>query len=616
MHKPIGHFLLLASFLVLEASAAPKIPPYEGATQHYRSSERFDHVAVDVLADQSSALQNEGLTDLADSLTDELIVYLGNKGIFANATIGFSADDAAAQLAVRVFRDHVRAAARHTASATYRLEARLVDPGGNLLDETTLYHRSGDSSATATAQQLAMLVADDMLLMWHPAASVVGEEWPRPKPAPFTLLANDFDTGAKEPLLSWESFPSERLLAGADFSAEDITDVSYELRVHRPGPSIQPKIYYTDDGEGVPVPTSAVRARSGIFQVRELAEPQYAVSFSFPSCEFVSWSVRANFRLHGHPRVTEWAGNYSTVFKQRGRLPIPPPYFFRREDYSPGILEHQIGGGTLVAIEPPASIRCKELGFGWIIPQKQAKTKSQLRLEPLEPDESIAAIAMINDVCTAGDCEIRASEQEASEKLAECLTKEFKRRSFDTQVHDMSKILSELPTPPDPDSNLADSTALLTHLRLPENRDYLGSRGIRYIIGADMSLHQDAGSWELEFNQPDFDEIILEENYESTLPVGAIGKETQYISSMDSNVIDISNGEIVGTIISSAEGSKGAFVPVIVIVPVAYIPYGSRAKIEAKACDQMARRLSVTLRGAISGWPNEYFKDVYEPLWK
>ncbi len=37
---------------------------------------------------------------------------------------------------------------------------------------------------------------------------------------------------------------------------------------------------------------------------------------------------------------------------------------------------------------------------------------------------------------------------------------------------------------------------------------------------------------------------------------------------------------------------------------------------EAKACDSMARRLSFTLRGAVSGWPEGYFQNVYAPLWK
>ena len=72
---------------------------------------------------------------------------------------------------------------------------------------------------------------------------------------------------------------------------------------------------------------------------------------------------------------------------------------------------------------------------------------------------------------------------------------------------------------------------------------------------------------------------------------------------------------MVGTIGSSAVGSEGQIVPFLLIIPLGSIDFGSRAKIDAKACDAMARRLSFTLRGGASGWPKEYFKDVYAPLW-
>ena len=610
--------LMLMAFAAatLSACALHEIPSYEEATNHYRSSERYDRIAVKVFADQESQFTDEGLADLANMVADELVSYLGDKGMYSSVAIGSSTDIATARIVVTVIRDQVPAAYRHPAGATYRLAVSLVDPYGNLVDKTTLYHRSGDSPATSVAQQLAMLVADDMLLMWHPAASVVSEKTtPRLEPARYTLLANSFDPHATMPVISWEPFPSERLITGADFSAEDITDVSYELRLHGPGPTFFPDTYSTFDGDGVAISITAVRASAGIFQVAGITEPQYAVPITFPSCEYVLWSVRAHFRLHGHPRVTEWAGNYSTK-SPIGGLSIPPPYYFRRLDYSEGILEHQIGGGTLVAIEPPAPLKCKELGIGWIIPEPRATLPSQMQLGALKPGHSIAAITTMNDICTAGKCEVRASAQEASEKLAGCLDREFNRRSFDVPVHDMLKILSELPAPPNPNAQAIDGTTLLMYLRLPENRDYLDSRGIRYVVSTDMSLFKEGGSWVGGINVPDLDEIILEENYQSMLPIGGFVKETHYVSSLDSDVIDISKGEVVGTIASTAEGDQGAFVPVVVIIPVAYIPYGSRARIEAKACDQMARRLSITLRGAVSGWPEGYFKHVYSPLWK
>jgi len=582
----------------------PKIPPYEVETRHYRSTERFDHVTVEVRADQRANSWVAGFIELPNAVAKELAVYLSRKDI----RVSDHGDDAGAARLVVV----------GSGRDEYRLAVRLTDPDGALVYETTLYHDGGYSSAIAIAQQLAMLVADDMLLMWHPAVSAVGRDWAKPKPAPFTLLADPMQAQSPEGVsrVSWESFPSERLLRGADFSANDITDVSYELRFHKVYRPANPVIRWSPEG---------------IYRVTGLTESEHTLPFLLPTCESASWSVRAHFRLHGRPRVTEWAGNYSTTFNPVGnKWPTIPPYLYRRgEDpwnwnlmYRVGELEHQIGGGTLVDIEPPPPLKCRHLDRGMFTLEKErAEADFESRVTPLAAGQSIAAIATFNDVCADKDCDVRSGTHEASEKLAECLENEFERRSFKASVHDLSKILSELPTPPDPDSESMDSAALLTLLRLPENKDYLSARGISYIVSTDMSLLTGPKSRDVESNVPHIDvDAVLDEDWESvmegTIPLSVVSTNTRFVSSMKSAVIDTSNGEVVGTITSGAEGSKGSIVPIIVIIPIAYIPYGSRVRIEAKACDSMARRLSFMLRGGVStGWPEEYFQDAYEPMW-
>jgi hypothetical protein len=276
------------------------------------------------------------------------------------------------------------------------------------------------------------------------------------------------------------------------------------------------------------------------------------------------------------------------------------------------MLEHQIGGGTLVATKPPAPLHCKELGFGWIMSKPLAKTDTQVRLDPLRADQSIGAMVTISDLCTDEGCETLESAHEASEKLTACLQSEFGRRKLDLGVHDMAQTLSSLPVPSGQGSRSSSHAALLAQLRMPVNRDHLASLGVRYVISTDMLLQKGTTARVLEHNQLDIDEIF-EGNIESIIPLSTFTTTTRYVSSLSSSIIDVTNGEVVGTIMAEAEGSTGAIVPVIVIIPVAYVPYGSRARIQSNACSSMARRLTFTLRGGVSGWPEEYFQDVYAP---
>jgi hypothetical protein len=592
-------------FLVLAGCAnhpttPPPIPRYADSTEHYRSSERFEHVAIEVVAGQGEA--QAWVARLPEVVADELAVYLDGKGIRTSTVSNQGDANGAARLVVAISGQEV-----------YKLAVRLMGPDGAVVDETTLNHHSGHSDIFAIAQQLATVIADDMLLMWHPAVAAVGGDWHMPKPAPFTLLASPIGTQSEEGIsrVSWEPFPSERLLKGAEFSAEDIADVSYELRfsqVERPKNPMH---------RWVP---------QGIYRVPGLTETEHTLPFLLPSCESGSWSVRAHFRLLGHPRVTEWAGSYSTKFNPISvKWPVIPPYLYRRGDnpidwnlmYRLGPLEHQTGGGTLIKIQPPPPLKCRHLDRGMFsLEEERAKHDFQERIELLAEGEAIGAIATVEDICTGKACEARAGAEEASQKLAGCLEDEFRRRSFDVPVHDLSKVLSELPTPPDLGLASINSTTLMKSLRLPENKEYLDALGLTYVVSTDMTLHADGGSWNVAMNTPDIDEIIMDEDFKSLAPIGMVGKQTLYVSSMDSSIIDVVDGEVIGTIASGAKGSKGVIVPVIAFVPVAVFPWGSRARVETKACDSMARRLSFVLRGGVStDWPDKHFQDEYSPIW-
>ena len=537
---------------------------YEEDTRHYRSSERFGHVLIDVNFDIDLAMVPAEIGDLPGMVEAELVTYLRKQGLDARV-VGHAGDNANyARLDANLqYGDH----------RYYNIAARLTDVDGAVIDEIWLYHNPGKSNLRATAQQLAEVIADDMLLMWHPATSVIGEKWPSVGAARYALLpfATEIDAEKQTSRFTWESFPSERMLQGASFSADKIENVVYEFRLiqgqmgsqvsdRRPGPEVM----YRSVG---------------------LTTPEHTLPFTLPSCERLYWSVRARFDLHGVPRVTEWSDNTWSIAERRRH------YSQRR------VLIHQTGGrngGVSVNRVVPASVDCK---FWDELPRE---VLSRLNLDPLQAGQSIGAIALVSELCGEDGCESRTSTQEASEEMTACLAEEFEDSDLNVPVQDIARLMADLPIPPDTDIQLTDSAVLLTYLRLQENKDYLDSRGIRYVVTADMSIEK-TGS----------------DMYRDTAGiVTVVAPATQYIATVDSIVFDVLKGKVSATIGSTVKGSKGAVVPIFVIVPVGYIPYGSVDKIQNRACGAMARRLSFALRGGVSGWPEGFFEDVYAPRWE
>jgi len=534
---------------------------YEEDTRHYRSSERFAHVAIDVNFDIDLAEVPAEFSDLPGMVEVELIHYLGQHGVEVSAA-GSTADNADhARLDVTLQVEFRR--------TSYDIAARLTDVDGAVIDETTLYHRAGISSPLATAQQLAEVIADDMLMIWHPATSVIGEKFPSTGAARYALLPFGTEVNAEEQTsrFNWESFPSERMLQGASFSTDKIENVVYEFRLIQSqlgsrGPG--PKVMYRSVG---------------------LTTPEHTLPFTLPSCERLYWSVRARFDLYGVPRVTEWSDNTWSIAERRRQ------YSHRR------VLIHQTGGknrGIYLNRDVPASVDCEH----W--DQLPRKVLSRLDLNPLQSGQSIGAIALVSELCDEDGCESRMSTQEASEGLTACLAEEFEDNNLNVPVQDIARLMADLPISPDTGMQLTDSAVLFTYLGLQENKDYLDSHGIRYVVTADMSIEKTGSGM-----------------YGDTAGIVTVAvPKTQYVAAVDSNVFDVLKGKVSANIGSTAKGSKGAVVPIFVILPVGYFPYGSEDKIQNRACRVMARRLSFALRGGVSGWPEGFFEDVYAPRWE
>jgi hypothetical protein len=488
-------------------------------------------------------------------------------------------------------------------SSHYVMHATLLAPDGTVVEETSLYHQFRGTahqaqiesgSHKAVAQQVALLVVDDLLLIWHPADVAGGAARSNPSPARFTILADDTEpqsmSGATR--LSWEPFPTERLLKGSDATVADISDVSYELRVHK---------------VEVPQQFADRQKRSGVYRVAGLNEPEHVLPFILPSCKSIVWSVRARFQLRGHRRVTEWSGDYSTMYNKVIGWPLLPPYMYRRTldqetwgpMYAPWPLQHEVGGGTFTKVKPPSPIKCGELERGFMADEsKRATVDFEQAMEPLQADQSIAALASVSRSCISDKCGYEEGEVDASYEMVTCLAKEFDRRRLAAPVRQIADVLPALPVPPG--GGTTGGEALLMSLKVPENRQYLLDNGIRYILNAEVKM--------AELGQGGSSDSSMLATVATTV--------TRYGARFDSDVIDASTGEAIGRISSRETGGKGGTFGAIVIVPIFYIPHGSISGIQAKACDAVARQMSFMLRGGVSlNWPDDAFQSRYDLLW-
>ena len=534
---------------------------YFELTQHYRTIDRFDEIAISVTSNFNITPELEEFSGLADQVANDIEFYLEQRGISVIRSDAISDDLTRLEV---ILQSRFK---RFTND--YKIATKLISPDGTVIDETLLYHHASSSSPNAASQQLAEVIADDVLLMWHPTKDVLNGKPPKGKSAnTLTGLQVSVDKGQSR--FTWEAFPSERLLVGADFSADEVSDVSYELRV-------RPYWFRFVQGQ--------TKGTFGVHKVQGLLKAEHTFAFSLPSCEEARWSVRAHFMLRGAPRVTEWSRHMSGGRK-----------FVARRTRTTTALFHQLDsmrGNYPFDLDSAEKFNCHKTE------RQPTELLPHLDIEALQAGESIAAMALVSQSCDGENCEARMTTEEASKKMAECLADEFKKRDLDVPVLDMASLLHELPTRPEPDVTPANSDGVFSYFRLPENREYLTSRGIRYAVTADMRMNMTGKA------------VLSDSNVAATI----IAPETYYESKVDSQLFDILSGEVAATIASSAKGAKGLVVPMILFIPVAVIPYGSKKRIENRACDAMARRLTLGLKGGVSGWPEGFFVDPIEPNW-
>jgi len=540
----IGPVLLLLFFLTGCMAYPTNFTSYQEGTRHYQGTDRFKEVALDVrFSGEGSSLE----ADFKQAATQ----YLEANGV---SVVPLAADggQSVATLSLLIGKrgdNHI-------------IVAKLIAADGTAIEETPLFQSTYETEGVALAQHLATLAIDDLLFLWYPAK---GGTSSTASAAKFTLLTNDLprQTLGGDTTLSWEAFPSSRLLRGSAIDERDIKNVTYELRIHKAGTMWGAFRRYT---------------RSLAYRETGIQQPSFSLPFSLPSCEKIVWSVRARFELAGHRRVTEWSGHYSTMYNGIGPLPVYPPYIHRRsvdQDkwgpvYRSFPLDHQAGGGSMEKVDPPREVKCGELHRG-ISSQENLRASAEFdrQLGPVLEGQSIAVSSVTERECVSARCGIAVGTADTTSEMAVCLAREFKRRSLDIPIVHFDKNDVE---------------------------------NVRYVLSTKTHIQEEATT--LSSNASDS-------------PLADVSQSTQYSASMTTTVTDAGSGEVLGRFGAGDAGQQSQNTSFFLFIPVMKISTSGIGDMERNSCDEVARRLSFMLRGGVStGWPEEYFKPISARLWE
>jgi len=551
-------------------TSMPDYAQYDDAVDYYAQTDRYDTVSFSINASARTAIT-------ADGLADQLTSYLTQYGIQTVSDAG----DAQAHIELtlsdtnRGWSHGTETGGAFALGDRHRYPASIharVIVGGTAISDVELYYNAWSPKRDVREQQIASFIADDLLLIWHPQSSAAWLNKKSSELAPFSLVQNDVDAqdDTGQTRLSWETFPSERMLRGAGLLIADISDVSYEVRIQH----IQLKEFAFS--------TIPVYSQPETYLQGGINEPHFVVPFVMPSCDNMIWSVRAHFTLNGRPRLTEWAGSYYTSFGMSAMDELSkstlPPHIYRRPQATKAwsifagneSLMHHSRIGIVSKVVPPNGIECKELDWGVLYSDtKRAQGDFGGQIHALTPGEAVGASAVVHRQCSTDKCEFETGPEDVTDELVSCLSREFDRRSMDTPVFGVSD----------------DETS-------PQN--------VRYILDSKINLVESKTVHGGDSNV-----------------IGTVwNKNTVYSATFETNVIDTAIGEIVGEINSAHQGSKGHVAGFFLILPIMYFPYGSVSEIRKKACDELARYTSFVLRGGVSkAWPDQYFKTESDALW-
>ncbi len=377
-------------------------------------------------------------------------------------------------------------------------------------------------------------------------------------------------------VLRWEAFPSLRWLSGSALTADAITDVRYELRVRR----LERYKGNWFNGDRIEDPPAQLA-------VVGLNEPLYQFQGVIPTCSQLEWTVRARFILNGRQRVTEWAGN----FNLRGKDERAAPWISRQKK------GYATVRGYRFDVEP-TELDCRELLFKDGDSRSEQYTRAKATY--LTPDDGVGALVIGSISCVESDCDENKNLVAASTKLSRCLKKGLTETGEAPSVLAINKALAEASPAPDFRPGESDVAALLAHLADAGNRDYFRNQGLRYLVAADLGKSKGEKRAMMH---------VYEYDPKTGLPTQwAAGSERDYHTSLRTTVIDLEDGAIAGTMEFHRTGQTGYVVPVLVIIPLPPIPYGSLSLAESATCRELGKSMAYFLRGWLADLPAGFVK--------
>ena len=544
---------------------------YLSPPDHYRSTDRFENIAVDV-----SIGPGKFSDDFATIVAEEIIIYSQRVGIDAKQT-SVASEDAQAHLVVELNRP--QDSAIHLPWA-YLVSAELHDGNGRVIDKADLYHNAGFSEGAMSAKQLAALIVDEMLLIWHPE-TIVGRNKPGSSERSFFALLQSkslLSGPSGEHLLSWEAFPSQRLLEGASFSTEDVTDVEYELRLH-------------------PVAGRGARQATGalVYRAEGLEDPSHLLPFKIPVCGSFDWSVRAHFRLHGWPRVTEWSGR---PYSRRIGNAEQTDRFSRGPE-----LEHFRQGGVRVARASSRSFECAELlgnGSGWInsfrLTEADAAERGKGRPNPMLPRDSIGVIASVFKPCDAYNCSQKTQDRQLAELLRNSLSLALQGRSLSFTVVNIVDEIESSNSMPQKSLERETGATLLERLHASGSLNGLSESGYRFVVNLELNTRSLT---------------------RATRTVGAdiafgVQNSQPIVAQAQIAVFDLDSEEIVGEMKTESRSEKGWSLQILPF-PLPF-PLNPLSDPEAETVHEMANRLALLFAVVDSEirWPDDMFDKLTE----
>ncbi|MYM64073.1 hypothetical protein [Pseudomaricurvus sp. HS19] len=323
--------LLLISVLLEGCSSAPAMVE-KPVLERYRSSENYGALGLQA---EGAAAREEGVDEFLSWAGD----YAESRGINVKKPAELSQPDSLISVAV---------------SEDSSLRATLYRHN-RLVDELVI---------RGARESNAVLMIDEMLLLWHPPVTHRKSESHVPayvlKPEFYEvgrdgfvkLVATNnanmnmghqawFQLESWLPTFTWEQFPRDWDLSSG-LHASDFQQVRYEFRLATARElATNFNIFDRQLSAGFSFDFADFSVEA------EVAEPVYTLTEKLPLCRQLMWTVRALFELNGSPRQTEWAGAYHMY-------PSMPekPWYFRRK-LSSGLAMYSAPGRYFYTVLSP-----------------------------------------------------------------------------------------------------------------------------------------------------------------------------------------------------------------------------------------------------------------------